>query len=553
LKKVVTVEQMRAIEQAADASGLTYDKMMENAGKSIAAAILEYWPESERWSVAILVGPGNNGGDGLVVGHYLQEAGAKVSIYLTKERTEEDENLQRITRHGCPIIIAENDTRHKALKDLISSTDLLVDSVFGTGFKPPIKGDTKKILAFVKKVLEERVSKPYIVAVDCPSGLDCDTGEIADESLFADLTVTLAAAKPGLLRFPGAGYVGEIVVGDIGIPASQKEIAAIDRDFATREGVRAWLPERPRDAHKGTFGRVMIVAGSVNFPGAASLSALGAYRSGAGLVTLAVPEPIQGFLVPMIPEATWLVLPHEVGVIAGPAADVILEELPHCQALLLGPGFGQERPTLTFMKRLINPSAAAKQGIGFIRSEDNDEMMKLPPIVIDADGLKLLAGITDWHVHLPGQSILTPHPGEMSVLTGLPVTEIQADREQTALDWAAQWGHVVVLKGAFTVVASPTGQATILPFATPALARAGTGDVLSGAIASLLAQGLAPYQAAILGCFLHGWSGEIAAGMIGSTAGVIAGDVAELIPAAISEFKTLITSQSNAEIHHCHF
>ncbi len=537
LKKVVTVEQMRAIERAADASGLTYDKMMENAGKSIATAILEYWPEAERWSVAVLVGPGNNGGDGLVVGHYLQEAGAKVSIYLTKERTEEDENLQRITRNGCPVTSAENDTRHKALRDLISSTDLLVDSVFGTGFKPPIKGETKKILAFVNKVLEERVSIPYIVAVDCPSGVDCDTGEIADESLVADLTVTLAAAKPGLLRFPGAEYVGEIVVGDIGIPASQKELAAIDLDFATRESVRSWLPERTRDAHKGTFGRVMIVAGSVNFPGAASLSALGAYRSGAGLVTLAVPEPIQGFLVPMIPEATWLVLPHEVGVIAGPAADVIREELPHCQALLLGPGFGRERPTLDFMKRLINPSAAAKQGIGFLHYGGGEETMKLPPIVIDADGLKLLAEIPDWHVHLPGQSILTPHPGEMSVLTGLSVTEIQAEREQTALDWAAQWGHVVVLKGAFTVVASPTGQATILPFATPALARAGTGDVLSGVIASLLAQGLKPYQAAILGCFLHGWSGEIAAGMIGSTAGVIAGDVAELIPAAIRELE----------------
>ncbi len=537
MKKVVTVEQMRAIEQAADSSGLTYDKMMENAGKSIAAAILDYWPEAERWNVTILVGPGNNGGDGLVVGHYLQEAGAKVSIYLSKERADEDENLQRIIRHGCPVTIAEKDTRHKALRDLITTTDLLVDSVFGTGFKPPIKGDAKKILAFVNKVLEERDSIPYIVAVDCPSGVDCDTGEIANESLVADLTVTLAAAKPGLLRFPGAEYVGEIVVGDIGIPASQKEVAAIERDFATREGVRAWLPERPRDAHKGTFGRVMIVAGSVNFPGAASLSALGAYRSGAGLVTLAVPEPIQGFLVPMIPEATWLVLPHEIGVIAGSAADVILEELPYCQALLLGPGFGQERPTLDFMKRLINPSATAKQGIGFIRQEGKDVMMKLPPIVIDADGLKLLAGIPDWHVHLPGQSILTPHPGEMSVLTGLSVTEIQAEREQTALDWAAQWGHVVVLKGAFTVVASPNGQATILPFATPALARAGTGDVLSGAIASLLAQGLQPYQAAILGCFLHGWSGEIAAGMIGSTAGVIAGDVAELIPTAISELE----------------
>ena len=537
MKKVVTVEQMRTIEQAADASGLTYDMMMENAGKSIADAILEYWPESERWSVTILVGPGNNGGDGLVVGHYLQEAGAKVSVYLTKERVEEDENLHRIIRHGCPVTIADNDKRHKVLKDLIVSTDLLVDSVFGTGFKPPIKGDAKKILAFVNKMLGERVSTPYIVAVDCPSGVDCDTGEIADESLVADLTVTLAAAKPGLLRFPGAEYVGEIVVGDIGILPSQKEIASIDLDLATSEGVQAWLPDRPRDAHKGTFGRVMIVAGSVNFPGAASLSALGAYRSGAGLVTLAVPEPIQGFLVPMVPEATWLVLPHELGVIAGPAADVIIEELPHCQALLLGPGFGQEKPTLTFMKRLINPAAAVKQGIGFIRNENNDALMKLPPIVVDADGLKLLARIPDWSAHLPGQSILTPHPGEMSVLTGLPIAEIQAEREQTTLDWATQWGHVVVLKGAFTVVASPAGQATILPFATPALARAGTGDVLAGAIASLLAQGLQPYQAAILGCYLHGWSGEIAAGMIGTTAGVIAGDVAELLPAAISELE----------------
>lgn len=528
---------MRAIEQAADASGLTYDQMMENAGKSIATAILDFWPDAEGWSVTILAGPGNNGGDGLVVGHYLQDAGAKVSVYLTKARPEEDENLRRIIRHGCPITVAEKDKGHKALRDLIVSADLIVDSIFGTGFKPPIKGDAKKILEFVNTMLEEHPPAPYIVAVDCPSGIDCDTGEISDESLSADLTVTLVAAKPGLLRFPGAEYVGEIVVGDIGIPPSQKEIAAIELEFATREGVRAWLPERPRDAHKGTFGRVIIVAGSINFPGAASLSALGAYRSGAGLVTVAVPEPIQGFLVPMIPEATWLVLPHELGVIADSAADVILEELPNCQAFLLGPGFGQEPATLNFMKRLINPSAVAKQEIGFVRHEGVDKTLKLPPMVIDADGLKLLVRIPDWEVHLPGQSILTPHPGEMSVMTGVPVAEIQAEREQTALDWAAQWGHVVVLKGAFTVVASPSGKATILPFATSALARAGTGDVLSGVITSFLAQGLQPYQAAILGCFIHGWSGEIAAGMIGSTAGVIAGDVAELIPTAISELE----------------
>ena len=243
MKKVVTVGQMRAIEQAADASGLTYDMMMENAGKSIAAAILDYWPDAEEWSVFILAGPGNNGGDGLVVGHYLLMAGAKVSVYLTSPRSEEDENLQRIIRHGCPITVADEDKRHKVLRENIASTNLIVDSVFGTGFKPPIKGDTKNILAIVKKELGENTSAPYVVAVDCPSGVDCDTGEISDESLSADLTVTLAAAKPGLLCFPGAEYVGEIVVGDIGIPPSLKEIAAIDLEFATSEGVRTWLPD----------------------------------------------------------------------------------------------------------------------------------------------------------------------------------------------------------------------------------------------------------------------------------------------------------------------
>ena len=528
---------MRAIEQAADASGHTYDRMMENAGRSIAAAILDHWPEAVGWSVAILAGPGNNGGDGLVVGHYLQEAGAEVSVYLTKARSDDDENLQRILKHGCPVTIAAKDKKYKALRELILSTELLVDSVFGTGFKPPITGDTKDMLAFVKDLLGERTSAPYTVAVDCPSGLDCDTGEIADESLFADLTVTLAAAKPGLLRFPGAEYVGEIIVGDIGISSTQKELAAIDLEFATREAVREWLPLRPRDAHKGTFGRVMIVAGSINFPGAASLAALGAYRSGAGLVTLAVPEPIQSFIVSTVPEATWVVLPHELGVIAGTAADVILHEIPHCQALLLGPGFGQEPETLDFIKRLISPGEAAKQGIGFVRREGEDDRVALPPTVIDADGLKLLKEIPDWQRYMAEQTILTPHPGEMSVMTGLSVAEIQGAREETALEWAAKWGHIIVLKGAFTVVASPTGRAAIIPFATPALARAGSGDVLSGAIASLLAQGLQPYHAAIVGCFLHGWAGEIAAGMIGTTAGVIAGEVAELIPAAISELE----------------
>ena len=537
MKKILSVEQMRSLEQAADAAGLSYDQMMENAGKTIASTIMNYWPETEGWGVTILVGSGNNGGDGLVAGHYLHKAGAKVTFFLTKARSEEDVNLQRIIQDGCEIVVAAEDKRYKKLRNLVVSTDLLIDSIFGTGFKPPIDGDAQSILVFVNKVLCERSVLPVIVAVDCPSGMDCDSGESSDECLVADLTITLAAAKPGLLRFPGAECAGEIVVGDIGIPPSANELTAEGLDFATREGVRPWLPQRPRNAHKGTFGRVMIVAGSVNFPGAAALCALGAYRSGAGLVTLAVPEAILGYLVPIVPEATWLVLPQQLGVINGAAADIVLAEISSCQALLLGPGFGQERATHSFMERLLVPSSAAKQELGFVHQGGSEESMILPPIIIDADGLKLLVEIPSWHEHLPSGSILTPHPGEMSVMTGLSVAEVQAEREQTALDWAARWGHIVVLKGAFTVVAAPNGQATVLPFATSALARAGTGDVLSGVIASLLAQGLQPYKAAILGSYLHGWSGEIAAGMIGSTAGVIAGDIAEALPAAIGELE----------------
>jgi hydroxyethylthiazole kinase-like uncharacterized protein yjeF len=528
LAKIVTVEKMRAIEKTAEASGLTYELMMENAGRAVAEAIQEHWPDFSGMNVLILVGTGNNGGDGLVAGHYLAQAGAEVHVYLTRERTEEDANYLRLEKQACQITNAEADPNWQTLREMVNHADMILDAVLGTGFQLPLKGVAKDLLGLVKNELQLRDRLPVVVAVDCPSGLDCDTGQIAEETLFCDLTVTLAAAKPGLISFPGANAVGQLVVADIGIKADQEEFADVDLELASSDVVKSWLPARPKDAHKGTFGRALIVAGSVNFPGSVVLAGLGAYRVGAGLVTLAVPAPIQPMLVPQLPEATWIVLPHEMGVIAEGAEIVLKEELETTQALLLGPGFGQDPATETFLERFLSMAAGISRGmIGFLHSEERERApISLPPCVVDADGLKLLKRIPNWPNLLPRPSVLTPHPGEMAVLTDLPKDEIQKDRVGAAKGWAKRWGHVVVLKGAFTVIAAPDGRASVLPFATPGLARAGTGDVLAGAIVGFQAQGLAAYEAAVLGAFVHGRAGELAAEMMGA-ASVLAGDVTD--------------------------
>jgi NAD(P)H-hydrate epimerase len=537
LAKIVTVEQMRAIEKAADASGLTYDLMMENAGRAIAEAVQDQWPYLTGMKVLILVGTGNNGGDGLVAGHYLAQEGSKVKAYLTRERSEEDMNFARLSESASQITGLEQDSDFEELREMVREADMVIDAVLGTGFQLPIKGAAKAVLEAVKDELSHRDAAPLIVAVDCPSGLDCDSGEMAQETLVCDLTVTLAAAKPGLLTFPGAETVGKLVVADIGINPDQDEMAAVALEITTANSVKGLLPPRPRDAHKGTFGRALIVAGSINYPGAAVLAGLGAYRVGAGLVTLAVPGAIQSMLVSQLPEATWVVLPHEMGVIAEGSAAILMQEIAATQAMLLGPGFGQDQATEAFLERFLTDAGGVSRGaMGFLQSEKRSrEPIALPPCVIDADGLKLLKRIPNWPDLLPKPSVLTPHPGEMSVMTDVPKDEIQADRVKSAIHWAERWGHVVVLKGAFTVIAAPDGRISVLPFATPALARAGTGDVLAGAIVGFEAQGLPAYEAAVLGAFVHGWAGELAAETLGTTSSVLAGEISESMIEVMAE------------------
>ncbi len=537
--KVVSVEEMREIERAADAGGLTYAMMMENAGRSVAQAILQRLPEIAGKRVAILVGVGNNGGDGLVAGHYLAEAGAQVAAYLVRDRAADDPNLLRFKEHGALVAGAESDQRARVLRNMIGSADVVVDAVLGTGFRLPLEGAAREVLAAAAGVLGTRTTSPLVVAVDCPSGLDCDTGEVAPETIPADLTVTLAAAKPGLLTFPGAELVGELERGDIGLPEGFEPLARTQVDVADADFVRRWLPKRRRDSHKGTFGRAIVAAGSVNYPGAAVLAGEAAYRVGAGLVTLAVPSVLQSMLAPQLPEATWLLLPSEMGAIGEGGAAVLQPELVSTQALLLGPGFGKDPATQAFLVRLLRGETGARASLGFLHGADAGKpaTATLPGCVIDADGLRLLAGQERWWELLPDRTVLTPHPGEMASLTGTDKAEIQRNRVAAARQAAASWKAVVVLKGAHTVVADPAGPCAVLPFATPALARAGTGDVLAGAIVGLLAQGVEAWRAAVLGAYVHGRAGELAAELQEDSAGVLAGDVLACLAPSIAELR----------------
>lgn len=532
--KLVTADQMRALEQRADASGNSYATMMERAGRAVADAIIARYSARDL-RVLVLVGPGNNGGDGLVCARYLDDAGARVALSIWKRaENPADQNWQLCRERSLATTRAEGDANFAALKELLSESNVIVDALLGTGVARPIDGLLKDLLETVDKETRRQGdtehlvalspchlvtrSSPRVVAVDLPSGLNPDTGALDPAALDADLTVTFAFPKIGQLTFPGANAVGELVVADIGIPAEWANADALD--VATAREIAALVPTRARDSHKGTFGKAMICAGSANYVGAAFLAGAAATRAGAGLVTLALARTIYPLIASVLHETTFVVLPDADGALVPDSARALIDHLPGYDALLIGCGFGRHPQTVAFVTQIIN---------------HNSEIINC---VIDADALFALAQSGAWWTRLaPNRAILTPHPGEMALLTGLSRDRIQADRVNIAKKFAAQWQQVIVLKGAFTVIAVPDGRATLLPFATPALATAGTGDVLAGTIVAMLAQGLSLYDAAIVGAYIHGLAGEIAQREIGD-AGVVAGDLLTRLPIALRQVKS---------------
>lgn len=510
MMKVVRVAEMRAIEQEADRLGLSYAQMMENAGTNLGKIVDQEFRHRTNRSVIGLVGSGNNGGDTLVALAYLAAHEWKAIAYLVKERALDDPLIQRLLDQGGILLSAQEDESLQKLRLTLKQCEVLLDGVLGTGFQLPLKEALGKILKTCREVCQN--SPVHVVAVDCPSGVDCDRGEVADEVIPAELTVTMAAIKAGLLKYPAYPLCGRIVVADIGLSDHFPIWSKVKRWVIDAEWVREHLPIRSDDSHKGTFGTTFVLAGSENFTGAAYLAAKAAYLGGCGLVTVGAVRPVYQALAGQLPEATWLVLPDEVGFLSQAAAELLINRLNTVDAWVLGPGFGLAESTSQFVRKILDSKPE-----------------RLPPLVVDADGLKLLARQEGWYRKLPQRSVLTPHPGEMSVLSGLSVAEIQADRIQVAERFANQWGQIVVLKGAFTVIADPNGQTAINPVATSALARAGSGDVLAGLIGGLLAQGMDNFDAAVAGVWIHSQCGLMAAESLGTTRCVLASDLFDQI------------------------
>ncbi|MDP7578950.1 MAG: NAD(P)H-hydrate dehydratase [SAR202 cluster bacterium] len=514
--KIVTSGQMRLIEERSESVGVSMDQLMENAGLAVAERIRDKLVPFIAPTVVILVGPGKNGGDGLVTARHLHTWGIQVFVYQCATRPDGDVQLQSVRKLGVPLFSVSEDEDLKGLKNWLSGATLVLDSVLGTGRSRPIQGQIGEVFQTIEFMRSQR-SDLELIALDVPSGLDPDSG-VADEfCLRMDATITLGCPKIGLFQISGAELAGRIEIVPIGIP-----IDGISDDvrleLMTDQWAAALLPRRDIVAHKGTFGRTLVIAGSRNYIGAAYLASAAAARVGTGLVTLAIPESLQLAVATMGPELTYIPLPEsKPGVVAPDAIGSIMEMIDDYDALLVGCGFGQAPDTTEFLRRLL--------------LDDRSDSL-LPETIIDADGLNFLAKQIDWWERLDSPAVLTPHPGEMARLYGGSIREIQHDRIRKAIESAKIWDKVVVLKGAYTVVADPDGLTMVSPFANPGLASAGTGDVLAGAISGLVSQGLPLKNAAALGVYIHGLAGNLVMDELGN-AGMIASDVLHALPKAI--------------------
>ncbi|HYP18716.1 MAG TPA: NAD(P)H-hydrate epimerase [Chloroflexia bacterium] len=531
---LVTAAEMRHIEADAVERGQTWEGLMDRAGEAVACHAIGWLGAKTTQRVLVLAGPGNNGGDALIVARHLHDHGWPVRCFTWwRNALPGDRLLAPLGVRGIEVqaLAATGPDAH--LAKALAWCTVVVDGLLGTGLQRDIESPLADI---IREVAGARVP---VVAIDVPTGIDSDTGRVRGAALKASFTAATGLLKYGHVLEPGKGLSGKIAIGEIGVSQAASREAA-QGTLLTDGDIKKMLPERPKDANKGTFGKAMVVSGSVNYIGAAALATEGAMRSGAGLVTLACAGDLLPILAVKLTECTFLPLPSDLGAIAQAAAEKLFAATKDYNALLVGCGLGKEKETAAFLRSLLaKPEEITHPGmrpIGFAarRAEPKNseqEKIALPPLVLDGDALNLLADWPEWAEHVPAGSVLTPHPGEMARLTGLTVDEVQADRVGVARENAAKWKQIVVLKGAGTVVAEPGGQVYVSPFSNPGLATAGTGDVLAGTIVGLLAQGLAPLDAACAGVYLHGVAGEIMLAEFGPVGG-LAGDLARLLPQA---------------------
>lgn len=511
--KIFTVEQAAEIDRKTEKDyGISGMVLMENAGKASAAGAEALAGELKTRDIAVICGKGKNGGDGFVCARYLEKAGFNVKTFLVgRKRDVKGSARKALDASAKTIPLSEiSSSNISKLKTEISSAGLLVDALLGTGAKGPLKSPVSDVIELISGS-----GKPAL-SIDIPSGLDGNTGLAPSASVKAAATVAMGFYKPGLLLNMGPECAGRVTVADIGIPDEILNKTKPEAVIISREDAAGLLPARPENAHKGSMGRVFILGGSIGYSGAAILAAEAAVRSGCGLVYLGAPRTLNPILEARLIEAITKPLPETESVTVGIEAEgAITEIMESADSMALGPGLGQHPETSALIKKIILTSKK--------------------PMVIDADAVNSLKGDASILGSRQSPAVLTPHPGELAGLLGKTVGEIMLDPLRILKALAAKYDIIVVMKQARTIIAAPDGSVFVNTTGNPGMATGGSGDVLTGMLASFMARGLEPLEAAKLGVFLHGEAGDDAASRLTREC-MKAGDITDSLPRA---FKTV--------------
>ena len=512
--RLVTRDEMRELDRATiEDHAVPGLLLMERAGQGVVRAIRARWGDLARLRAVIVAGRGNNGGDGYVVARGLREHGAEVlvfSIAAPAELTGDARvHRERFEAMGSRVRLLERAADWARFRAAVAEADVVVDALLGTGFRGAVTGPIAQAIEIVNEAGGE------VIAVDIPSGLDADTGVVADPCVRADLTVTFGCAKVGCFVDPGRAFTDEIEVVDIGIAGAALAAQAPTYRLIDGADAAALVPARRRADHKGSFGRLLVIGGSAGLTGAVAMAGEGALRAGGGLVTVAVPASLQDVLAAKLTEVMTLALP-ETGrrTISVRAVDAILAAAERADALAIGPGISRELETAELVRYLVR------------------EIRR--PIVLDADGLNAFEGRLDDLAAAAASLVLTPHVVEMARITGIDPHSIEAERLAIPGRVARESGHVVLLKGSPSAVGAPGEPTVLCDRGNPGMATAGSGDVLTGVILGLLGPGLPPAAAAALGMFVHARAGDRAAAERGEH-GLVAGDILDHVPAALCE------------------
>ncbi|MFV9511768.1 NAD(P)H-hydrate dehydratase [Tepidibacillus sp. LV47] len=507
---LVTAEEMREMDRKTiEEIGIPSSVLMENAGVQVARKIKER--VNHQAKVLILSGHGNNGGDGFVVARHLGNAGYDVVTFvigdLNKSSNETKIHYQALVNSQYPVYFYNQETK-KDLFALMEQTDIIVDALLGTGAKGRPREPISEIIQYANQ------TKAIKVAIDMPSGVDSNTGEVVDQAFQADLTVTFALPKLGQFLYPGASYIGELAVVDISIPPVVSTSMGIKRYLLTKEVLKSKLPIRKANSHKGTYGHALLIGGSKDMPGAPTLATMAALRSGAGLTTVVIPKSIQAMVFNQVPEAICIGSEEtRTGHLDFSFLDPLIASENKYTALGIGPGMGIWDQGLSGLRKIISSFSG--------------------PLVIDADGLNLLSQNPHLLLQRIGPTVITPHPGEMSRLIGKEIQYIEKNRPQVALEFATTYQVYLVLKGAHSIIATPDGELYLNPTGGPELAKGGSGDVLTGMLTGFLAQKIPVLHAVLLSVYLHGLAGNLASKP--SNYSTLARDLVEKIGYAIGQ------------------